>query len=40
LSVFNILIFFINFRNNKFRVENSLDNVDNMENVTHGSSDI
>ena len=40
LSVFNILIFLINFRNNKFRVENSLDNVDNMENVTHGSSDI
>ena len=40
LSVFNMLIFLINFRNNKFYLENSLDNVESIENLTHGSSNI
>ena len=40
LSVFNMLIFLINFRNNKFYLENSLDNVKSIENLTHGSSNI
>ena len=40
LSCFNMLIFLINFRNNKFYLENSLDNVESIENLTHGSSNI
>ena len=38
LSVFNLSIFLISFRNNKFNLENSLNNIGNIENFTHGSS--
>ena len=37
LSVFNLSIFLISFRNNKFNLENSLSNIGNIENFTHGS---
>ena len=38
LSVFNLSIFLISFRNNKFKLKNSLNNIGNIENFTHGSS--
>ena len=38
LLVFNLSIFLISFRNNKFNLKNSLNNVGNIENFTHGSS--
>ena len=38
LSVFNLSIFLISFRNNKFNLENSANNIGNIENCTHGSS--
>ena len=38
LSVFNLSIFLISFRNNKFNLENSVNNIGNIENFTHGSS--
>ena len=37
LSVFNLSIFLISFRNNKFNLENSVNNIGNIENFTHGS---
>ena len=38
LLVFNLSIFLISFRNNKFNLKNSLNNIGNIENFTHGSS--
>ena len=40
LSIFNLSIFLISFRNNKFNLNNSLNNIGNIENFTHGPSHI
>ena len=40
LSIFNLSIFLISFRNNKFNLNNSLNNIGNIENFIHGPSHI
>ena len=40
LSIFNLSIFLISFRNNKFNLNNSLNNIGNIVNFTHGPSRI
>jgi polyisoprenyl-phosphate glycosyltransferase len=40
LSIFNLSIFLISIKNNKFNLNNSLNNIGNIENLTHGPSHI